>query len=79
MKISLLYGAMLSMVVSAQAVAQGYPVKPIHNILNVGGGGETIARLVAGKMSESMGVPIVIEQNTAGAGSIAASQVPLGG
>jgi tripartite-type tricarboxylate transporter receptor subunit TctC len=55
--------------------SQGYPSKPIHNILNVGGGGETIARLVAGKMSESMGVPIVIEQNTAGAGSIASAQV----
>jgi len=68
--------AMLASALTAPAaVSQSYPVKPIHNVINVGGGGETIARLVAAKMSESMGQPILIEQNAAAAGSIAAAAV----
>ncbi len=64
-----------ALLVPALAFAQSYPTKPIHNVLNVGGGGETIARLVAAKMAESMGQPILIEQNTAAAGSIASAAV----
>ena len=75
MKLASAVCALASVVLMESSLSQGYPAKPIHNILNVGGGGETIARLVAGRMSESMGVPIVIEQNTAGAGSIASAQV----
>ena len=75
MKLASAVCALVSVVSMDSSFSQSYPSKPIHNILNVGGGGETIARLVAGKMSESMGVPIVIEQNTAGAGSIASAQV----
>ncbi|MSQ52099.1 MAG: tripartite tricarboxylate transporter substrate binding protein [Betaproteobacteria bacterium] len=75
MRFNLFLGSILCAASPVCSLAQAYPIKPIHNVVNVGGGGETIARLVAGKMSESMGVTTVIEQNTAGAGSIAASQV----
>lgn len=54
------------------ALAQSYPTKPIRNILSVGGGGETICRLVASKMSEALGQPVIVEQNTNASGTLAA-------
>jgi tripartite-type tricarboxylate transporter receptor subunit TctC len=52
------------------AAAADYPIRPITLIVPYppGGGNDVIARLVAGKMSESLGQPIVIE-NRGGAGS----------
>lgn len=60
---------------SASITAQTYPVKPIRAILALGGGGETLARLVGQKMSESMGQPVLIDVQPAAAGSIAANSV----
>ncbi|MGA2892807.1 MAG: tripartite tricarboxylate transporter substrate binding protein [Xanthobacteraceae bacterium] len=52
------------------AVAADYPTRPITLIVPypAGGGNDVIARLVAAKMSASLGQPIVIE-NRGGAGS----------
>ena len=58
--------------IALDASAQAYPFKPIRNILSVGGGGETICRLVASKMSEALGQPIIVEQNTNASGTLAA-------
>ena len=57
-------------VVSAAAFAADYPTRPITLIVPypAGGGNDVIARLVAAKMSASLGQPIVIE-NRGGAGS----------
>jgi tripartite-type tricarboxylate transporter receptor subunit TctC len=54
----------------APGVAADYPARPITLVVPypAGGGNDVIARLVAGKMSESLGQPIVIE-NRGGAGS----------
>jgi len=56
--------------VQGRAVAGDYPNRPITLIVPypAGGGNDVIARLVATKMSESLGQPIVIE-NRGGAGS----------
>jgi tripartite-type tricarboxylate transporter receptor subunit TctC len=61
--------------VSLAAQAQTYPVKPIRAVLALGGGGETLARLVGQRMSESLGQPVVIDPQPAAAGSIAAAMV----
>ena len=57
-------------VVSVAAFAADYPTRPITLIVPypAGGGNDVIARLVAAKMSASLGEPIVIE-NRGGAGS----------
>ncbi len=54
----------------AAPAAVDYPTRPITLVVPypAGGGNDVIARLVAGKMSASLGKPIVIE-NRAGAGS----------
>ena len=57
-------------VLSVAAFAADYPTSPITLIVPypAGGGNDVIARLVAAKMSASLGQPIVIE-NRGGAGS----------
>ncbi len=57
------------------ALSQTYPMKPIRMILALGGGGETLARLIGQKMSESMGQPVLIDALPAASGTIAASAV----
>jgi tripartite-type tricarboxylate transporter receptor subunit TctC len=54
---------------SASAVAQQYPVKPIRLVLPYppGGGSDTIGRPLAQKMSEGLGQQVVVE-NRGGAG-----------
>ena len=62
------FGALIG--VQSGAAAADYPTRPITLVVPypAGGGTDVIARLVAAKMSESLGRPIVIE-NRGGAGS----------
>ena len=62
------FGALIG--VQSGAAAADYPTRPITLVVPypAGGGNDVIARLVATKMSESLGQPIVIE-NRGGAGS----------
>lgn len=57
---------------AALSTAQTYPVKPIRVIqtLGAGGGSDPLARLVAQRLSESLGQPIVIEAQGGAGGSI---------
>ena len=61
---------------AAAAHAQDYPVKPIRIIVGytTGGGNDLIARLLAPKLSESLGQPVIIE-NRPGAQSIIAAEL----
>jgi tripartite-type tricarboxylate transporter receptor subunit TctC len=58
------------------AHAQDYPTKPIRIIVGytTGGGNDLIARLLAPKLSESVGQPVIIE-NRPGAQSIIAAEL----
>jgi tripartite-type tricarboxylate transporter receptor subunit TctC len=58
------------------AIAQDYPVKPIRMLVpfTPGGGTDILARIVAGKMSESMGQQVIVE-NKPGANTLVASEV----
>ena len=60
---------------SAAALAQTYPSKPINWVVGFppGGGADAVTRMVAAKMSQNMGVSIVVE-NRPGASAIIATQ-----
>ena len=67
----------LACVATSAALAQQYPVKPIHWILQFAPGGPTdvVSRLITPKLSERLGQPVVIENRTGAAGNIAADYV----
>ena len=70
--------------IEAHAQAQGFPRKPVRWIVPTppGGGADTLARVLAQKLTERWGQPVVIE-NRAGAGGIigieAAARAPADG
>src|SRR5262245_55539556 len=68
-------GAASLPVVSGTAMAQAYPTRPVRLIVPypAGGGADTIARLVGGRLGEIWGQQIVIE-NRGGAGGNIASE-----
>jgi tripartite-type tricarboxylate transporter receptor subunit TctC len=57
------------------AVSQAYPAKPIRMLVgySAGGGADALARLVAGKMSESLGQQVFVENRPGAGATIAAS------
>ncbi|MDO5624642.1 MAG: tripartite tricarboxylate transporter substrate binding protein [Pseudomonadota bacterium] len=59
------------------AQAQNYPVKPITMVVPFPPGGPTdlVARVIAQKMGEQMGQPVVIDNRPGANGNIAATQV----
>jgi tripartite-type tricarboxylate transporter receptor subunit TctC len=69
--------AILSLAFSGAAGAQDYPSRPITLVVPyaAGGGNDVMARIVAEKMSKSLGQQIVIENKGGAGGSIATRQV----
>src|SRR5947199_5430748 len=69
--------ATLSLALSGAAVAQDYPSRRITLVMPyaAGGGNAVMARIVAEKMSKSLGQQIVIENKGGAGGSIATRQV----
>lgn len=67
-------GAMILM--QAQATAQGYPNRPIRFIVPFppGGGNDIVGRIAAQKLSESLGVAVVVD-NRGGAGGTIGTDV----
>ena len=57
------------------ARSQAYPVKPIRTIMTVAGGADILARLVAQKLTESMGQSVVVESQSGAGGAIGAEMV----
>ncbi|MEN3295468.1 MAG: hypothetical protein V7642_4721 [Burkholderiales bacterium] len=59
------------------AAAQGYPAKTVRMIVPFPPGGttDTIARIVAQRMTETMGQPVVVENRSGAGGSIGADVV----
>jgi len=64
--------------VTAPVQAQdAYPSRPVHVVVTTGAGGtgDIVARLVSDRLSEALKQPFVIENQTAGNGSVAVAQV----
>jgi tripartite-type tricarboxylate transporter receptor subunit TctC len=59
------------------AQAQNYPVKPIRLVVTYppGGGADVMARLIAPKLGDLLGQPIVVENKPGATGAIAAEMV----
>lgn len=69
--------AVATALLSTAALAQTYPVKPIRMIVpySPGGGADTSARIVARRLGETLGQPVVVENRTGGGGAIGAEFV----
>ena len=65
------------LLLSGAAAAQDYPNRPIRLIVTVppGGAADFIARLVGGKLSESLGQPVLVENRGGAGGTIATDAV----
>jgi len=77
-----LFTAVLFISVSGHTLAQsdpaaGYPERPVRIVVpfGAGGGTDTIARVVAAKLRESSGQPIIVENKPGAQGIIAAESV----
>jgi tripartite-type tricarboxylate transporter receptor subunit TctC len=69
-------GLCAALLPAAPAIAQTYPNKPIRLVVgySAGGGNDLIARIVAAKLQEKLGQPIVVD-NKPGAQSIVAAEL----
>ena len=68
---------LLSMLMVGTALAQDYPSRPIRMVVGFppGGGTDVVARILAPRMSELLGQPIVIDNRPGATGTVAAAQV----
>ena len=69
--------ALLALLFASLAVAQEYPAKPIRMVVGFppGGGTDVAARILAPKLAEQLGQPVVIENRPGATGTTAAAQV----
>jgi len=68
--------AAITLCASTARAQEAYPAKPIQMVVTTAAGGalDLVARTLAERLSESMKQPVIIENNPAGNGSVAAAQ-----
>jgi hypothetical protein len=69
--------AICATLITTVAYGQAYPAKPIHMLVAFPPGGpvDIIARLVAPKMSETLGQPVIVENKVGASGNVATAEV----
>jgi len=77
MKTIIRAAVVLALALAASAHAQSWPSKPIKYIVPFAPGGTTdiLARMVAPKLAEALGQPVVVENKAGQAGSIGAAEL----
>jgi tripartite-type tricarboxylate transporter receptor subunit TctC len=65
----------LAATASTAARAQAYPTKPVRTIMTVAGGADIVARLVAQGLTEALGQPVVVEQQSGAGGAVGADMI----
>ena len=75
--VTLLAGALLATPALGQGAAADYPNRPIRLVVCVpaGGGVDTVSRIVADKLGQKLGRPVVVENRTGQSGNIGAEYV----
>ena len=74
MKLKLIAVALMTCVATVAFAQQPYPSRPIKVLVTIppGGAPDIAARLLAQKMTESMGQPVLVENRTGANGNVAA-------
>src|SRR5947209_15870495 len=69
--------ALVAVLVSSLAAAQDYPAKAVRMVVGFppGGGTDVVARILAPRLSELLGQPIVIDNRPGATGTVAAGHV----
>lgn len=69
--------AALSPALSAPAIAQNYPLRPIKWVVSfpAGGPGDIVARLMANVLSEELGQPFIVENRPGASGNVGTNDV----
>ena len=75
--ITLIAGTLLSVPFAQNVVAQAFPSKPIRIVVPFPPGGTTdiVARIIAQRMTETLGQPVTVENRGGGGGTIGADAV----
>jgi tripartite-type tricarboxylate transporter receptor subunit TctC len=70
-------GLLIAFTLSMDALAQGFPTKPIRLVVPFAPGGTTdiVARIVADRMTRDLGQPVIVENRSGGGGTIGADLV----
>ncbi len=66
-----------ALLLSGAAAAQSFPTRPVTMVVPFAAGGpiDVLGRLLQGPMSEALGVPVIVENITGGAGMIGSNRV----
>ena len=74
-KTALPLAAIAGMAFSAAVLAQAYPAKPIRMVLTYSGGIDAVTRVIAQRVGESLGQPVLVENQAGAGGAIGATTV----
>jgi len=77
MRIAIAFALAVAAILPPHAAAQPYPSKPVRIIVNFPAGGiaDVYARIIASKVQEAWGQPVVVENRTGAGGNIGADAV----